>query len=381
MRWMTLIAAGVFALSPASARLTGYKVLPADTFAAGPPSGVFLKSGVRAPQPPFPSQPVQGFSSIWPAGDGWWWALVDNGYGTRLNSPDFMLRIYRIAPHFDDGSKVEVDSAFVQLRDPQHLVPFHIVHDETSERLLTGADFDPESMVRLQDGSFWIGEEFGPFLLHVAADGIVLEPPVEAPGIRSPDNPFVLPPDAGKSSDATVARSRGFEGLALEPTGRLIALLEGGTVGDAGRQSRALEFDPRTHAFTGREWRIPFESAAHSFTEIVHYEGDRYLLIERDNLQGAAARFKRVFIAALTPDREGPAYVEKRLFVDLLAIDDPGHIGGTSGTFTFPFITTEAVWPVDLHTLVLVNDNNYPGTGGRTPDKKDNDEFIRLRIE
>lgn len=40
-------------------------------------------------------------------------------------------------------------------------------------------DYDPdgvdaEALVKLKDGSFWIGEEYGPSLLHVAADGRVL---------------------------------------------------------------------------------------------------------------------------------------------------------------------------------------------------------------
>ena len=32
------------------------------------------------------------------------------------------------------------------------------------------------------DGTFWVSEEFGPFLIHVAADGRLLEPPVAVPG-------------------------------------------------------------------------------------------------------------------------------------------------------------------------------------------------------
>jgi hypothetical protein len=49
--------------------------------------------------------------------------------------------------------------------------------------------------------------------------------------------------------------------------------------------------------------------------------------------------------------------------------------------FSFPSIPPEAVWPEDERTLVLVNDNNYPGGGGREPaGSKDASEFIRLRL-
>ena len=38
-------------------------------------------------------------------------------------------------------------------------------------KLLTGADFDVESIARMDDGTFWVGEEFGPYLLHFNAQG------------------------------------------------------------------------------------------------------------------------------------------------------------------------------------------------------------------
>ena len=34
---------------------------------------------------------------------------------------------------------------------------------------------DTEGLVRLKDGTFWIGEEYGPSLVHVAADGKIIE--------------------------------------------------------------------------------------------------------------------------------------------------------------------------------------------------------------
>lgn len=63
--------------------------------------------------------------------------------------------------------------------------------------LLAGADFDIESMQRAPDGTFWFGEEFGPFLLHTDVTGKVLEAPIPLPDlanpgkeVRSPQNPF-----------------------------------------------------------------------------------------------------------------------------------------------------------------------------------------------
>lgn len=70
--------------------------------------------------------------------------------------------------------------------------------------------------------------------------------------------------------------------------------------------------------------------------------------------------------------------------VDLLNISDPNRIGGSStkaGSFTFPFVTIESVLPVDKTTLLVINDNNYADSFGRTPRQVDNTEFILLRLE
>ena len=59
---------------------------------------------------------------------------------------------------------------------------FLLVNETTTERRLTGGDFDPESLVALPDGTFWVGDEFGPFLLHFDATGRLMAPPVAIPG-------------------------------------------------------------------------------------------------------------------------------------------------------------------------------------------------------
>ncbi|MBB3225349.1 hypothetical protein [Pseudoduganella umbonata] len=56
-------------------------------------------------------------------------------------------------------------------------------------------------------------------------------------------------------------------------------------------------------------------------------------------------------------------------------IADPKGLGGAAtigGVFTFPFETVEAVRIIDRHTLMLVNDNNYPGgSGGGDPKRRE----------
>lgn len=180
--------------------LIGRAVLPAATFAAGPPAGARLGARpIHGQQAPFPSQPVQGFSSLHPQADGSLLALIDNGFGALENSADSLLRVYHLRPDLRQpggGSGTLTILAQITLRDPDHHLRFPIVHHFSAARLLTGADLDPESLQRAPDGSLWFGDEFGPFLLHISADGVVLGPPIGLPDLdhpgrelRAPQNP------------------------------------------------------------------------------------------------------------------------------------------------------------------------------------------------
>lgn len=186
----------------ASDTLIGRAVLPAATFAEGPTSGQQIGTGSINGQPvPFLNkQPVQGFSAVHNNGDGSFLVMSDNGFGSLENSLDYHLRVYRIRPDFrskDGGSGGIQVEGFFELRDPDKKIPFTITEQFTAGRVLTGADFDIESMQKAADGTFWFGDEFGPFLIHTDATGKVIEAPVRLPDfdnsgkeVRAPQNPF-----------------------------------------------------------------------------------------------------------------------------------------------------------------------------------------------
>ncbi|NET65052.1 MAG: glycerophosphodiester phosphodiesterase [Moorea sp. SIO1G6] len=188
-------------------KLKGFASLPADTFAEGPQSGADNGNGepisANGRTGPFDGQPVQGFSGVQfaPSGGGSFWFLSDNGFGAQENSADYLLRLYQVNPDFkgaeDGDGSVEIEG-FVQLSDPDGKIPFKIVNEDSSGRFLTGADFDIESFVIDAKGDIWIGDEFGPFILHFDSTGKLLEAPISTPNIpgnttgefvRSPQNP------------------------------------------------------------------------------------------------------------------------------------------------------------------------------------------------
>ena len=171
--------------------LEGFASLPADTFAEGPPSGADSGDGTpieaNGRTGPFDGQPVQGFSGVQfaPDNSGAFWFLSDNGFGAQDNSTDYLLRIYQVDPNFtgveDGDGSVEVQD-FIQLSDPDNLIPFDIINED-EDRLLTGGDFDIESFVIDDRGDIWIGEEFGPYVLHFDSNGVLLEAPIATPNV------------------------------------------------------------------------------------------------------------------------------------------------------------------------------------------------------
>lgn len=362
-------------------------ILPSDAYQPGPPSGaqVAPANGVT---PPFPGQPIPGFSAVLPAGHGEYWGMPDNGFGAKTNSGDFLLRLYRIRPDFKTpaGGRGTVDvRRFLQLRDPDHKVPFAL---HRPDRLLTGADFDLESVRRAADGSFWFGEEFGPFLLHTDAAGKVLEAPVPTPGTQSPQNPYLTDPDGWN-----LPASRGFEGMALSADGRrLYPVNEGALRTDPDPRRRIVhEFDLRSKRYTERTWsyRTDADFPAAVIGDFTALDRYRFVLIERDDFQGAEAKQKKIYLVDLRKvDADG--YLQKTPVLDLLKISDPFGIStparpgeyGVGPTFSFPLQSVESLAVLNRNVLLIANDNNYPGSNGRwtARDRPDDTELILVRI-
>jgi Esterase-like activity of phytase len=80
--------------------------------------------------------------------------------------------------------------------------------------------------------------------------------------------------------------------------------------------------------------------------DLTAFNKEDMLVIERDNFEGAAARFKKIFLVNLN-EVDNNGFLVKREVVDLLSIADPNNIGGQgNGLFDFPFQTIESVIPL-----------------------------------
>ena len=429
------IATPVAAEQTFPATLAGHAVLPAHTLVTPPAdaprdlwvSGKFTgparndapmsvegdvgaaygghKTGISLP---FIGQPVQGMSGLAMNRDedGSWFALTDNGFGNKVNSPDAMLFFHRLAPDFETGRVERLETVF--LRDPDGKVPFRIANEGTDSRYLTGADFDPESIQFLND-EIWIGDEFGPFILRVARDGRILsvhQTMLDGAALTGPDTPGTVVP-AQPGTDFRVQRSGGYEGMALQPgTDLLWAMMEkpllvegGGTEGDF---LRVITFDTANADWTGDSFRFALSEGATAIGDFNFIDATRALVIERDNGEGDAALAcaegatdqadcypqpalvkNVVLVDTASMDEEG--YIRRIGHIDLLDIADPDGkalegLKPAEGNFTFPFFTIEDVARVDDTHIIVANDNNLPFSGGREIGRAADNEFILLSV-
>jgi hypothetical protein len=411
---------------PPRHELIAWAALPQETRTAGPTSGQFI-APANGVVPPFANaQPIPGWSALLSNQDGSFIGMPDNGFGAKANSADYVLGYYRVSASFKrrgDGTTAPgpvVNRAFTAFHDGKGLlengagVDLTITADRSNyfqgpgsgtdsgipvdpsirdERRLTGYDFDIESMARAKDGTFWVGEEFGPFLLHFDRKGTLLEEPVPHPFLKSPSHPDVL---AGTAT-ATLGASRGFESLAFDHRQRfLYAVPEAAPTVDSLRpvpgDERVLEifeFDPRARAYTGRTFKYRKDGTATANAVVIgdmtNVGKDVFVLIERDALFGPAAVVKRLYLIDLDVTDES-GVLEKRLLIDLLDIDDPRDIGGdlpglALGKFNMPFDSIECVLQLGEKTLAVAIDTNFPGEDGRSKGVPDSTELIQLRFK
>jgi hypothetical protein len=205
------------------------------------------------------------------------------------------------------------------------------------------------------------------------------------PRVQSPSNPQLA-----SAADANLPSSGGFEGMALDASGtKLYPLLEKAINGDPVRERLLVhEFSLQRRAYTGRTWGYLMDAAQNAIGDMTALSDRTFLVIERDNGQGDAAdprftspaRFKKIFRIDLD-DVDGEGNLVKQEVVDLLNLYDPRDVaadGRTQTVFTFPFVTIEDVLPLDACTLVVVNDNNFPFSAGRTFGAADANEFVLL---
>jgi len=225
----------------AGCRVVWTAFLPRDAeLAPGVPAGGFSDLAAD-PNAADPDATERG-STDRGAADMAFWTVTDRGpNGTirrdgkkirTLLRPDFVPSLVRLRVETDGAARVlEIDRVVPLANEQGRPLSGRPLPGATDDSPLLAADgvgsiaadphgVDTEAVVPLADGTFWLVEEYGPSLLHVAADGRVrmrLLPAGTAGGGR----------DCLPACYAGRRENRGFEALAASPDGtRLWVLLQ-----------------------------------------------------------------------------------------------------------------------------------------------------------
>lgn len=243
---------------------------------------------------------------------------------------------------------------------------------------------DSEGIAAAPDGSFWIGDEYGPSLLRVAADGSVLFRWVPGGEERTVQG---APFPASAVLPAIAARrhvNRGFEALALSPDGRELTFVFQSPLAHPdeeahaeARHVRLMTVSTDSGALLG-QWAYRLE-APESFrrdqarkplgrsdlkvSELTRLDGKRLLVLERGSESTKIFRIELASDRALPPEH---AELATRPTLEQLS---------ASGAFSLPEIDKVLVFDSDHHpevsadlegmtllderTLLLVNDNDF----------------------
>jgi hypothetical protein len=242
---------------------------------------------------------------------------------------------------------------------------------------------DPEGIRVSPTGTFFVSDEYGPFLLEFDRQGHLLRR-VNLPasfGIQTPSadaNAELLGNTAGRQAN------RGMEGLAIVPDGSMLvgimqsALLQDhglvpGTTDRLGRNNRLLTVDAGSGVTHEYVYVLDAINRGQGVSEILAINNHEFLVIERDNrsnlqtppqaptrktiykidIDGATDVTGLLLPAGALPT--GVAPVRKELFIDLL---DPAYALATA----IPEKIEGLAWGPDLpdgrHLLYVISDND-----------------------
>ena len=338
-----------------------------------------------------------------PRAPGYFYLLTDRGPNTDSNDPDkkvfplprFTPKIGRFRLQGDKLVLVKVieirnekGKKISGLPNPKHGNTGEIAVDLQGRELGTDSDgLDSEGLVALKDGSFWISDEYGPWLVHLNKHGRIVERIGPFPGKKS--LPKVL---------ALRRPNRGMESLTVTPDGKtLVGLMQNPVdnpdtaIRKTSRLNRLVVFDPRTGA--SKQYAYMLDATSAVVSEIAAVTNHTFIVSERDQLfpgdPKSPSKLKRIYkidIAQAT-DVSDPAddingkridektleqlneaelkdagivAVTKELVVDLLAL--PGG---------YPHDKSEGLAVINDTMIAVSNDDDFgivpDGKGGIAP--------------
>jgi hypothetical protein len=257
---------------------------------------------------------------------------------------------------------------------------------------------DPEGIRVAPDGSVWVSDEYGPWILHFDAQGHQIGSLPAPAGFRDS-----IEDSTGAKEDAENAVGRtdnkGAEGLAITPDGNtLVVLMQSPLLQDSttnGLNNRLLVYDLQHPTVAPKQYIYPLDNTSQSVSELLAYGNHQFLVDER-NSKGGKKGIKLLYAIDIqqdtlptdlattaydgtTKDRglpgttipSGVMPLRKTLFASIgqiLLSATPWPFNASSGLDSLPDKLEGYAFGPDLpdgrHLLLVTNDNDFVQPGG-----------------
>lgn len=243
---------------------------------------------------------------------------------------------------------------------------------------------DPEGLVIMSDGSFWLSDEYGPHIVHLDASGKELE------RINPFDTPRKIPAVFGSRR-----ANRGMEGLAITPDGKYLVGMMQSPMYNPASESKAIKKNSLVcrmvffELATGecKEYLYILDSKDMANSELVAVNNHTFLVLERDgNMPGRDASCSKLVymidttgatdvtstlasgrmigdktLEQCTPEEitaAGIKTVSKKLAFDIMSIPN------------YPHDKPEGLIVINENLLAIVNDDDFGVSGAGTYEQK-----------
>ncbi|KAL0581259.1 hypothetical protein V5O48_000742 [Marasmius crinis-equi] len=178
---------------------------------------------------------------------------------------------------------------------------FPAVTDADPEMPIPSTDYshlslDVEGVVAVADGSYWISDEYGPYIYHFTADGHLISTIQPPAAILPKDSDGNLNFTSEENPTTGRTPNQGFEGLTLDSDNNILyAMLQSATIQDGGaddstsRYSRLVAYDVSSSARPALvgEWVVPLpisndKGKTRASSEIHFVSKNVFLSLSRD---------------------------------------------------------------------------------------------------
>ncbi|WP_240315527.1 esterase-like activity of phytase family protein [Aquimarina longa] len=236
---------------------------------------------------------------------------------------------------------------------------------------------DPEGLVALKDGTFWISDEYGPHIVHYSAEGIELER-ISPIGVNEGNGGRKIPAVFAKRRP-----NRGMEGLAITPDQKTLVGIMQSTLYNPTKiktdLTRIVTFDLQNG--TTKQYLYKQEKSNLSNSEIVGLSNSTFLVVERDGkYSGEGVVQKHIYkidISDATDISGVDIKAEFGLLINGKTIEESTWeeistagikpvkkvlVADLVSKTGYPHDKLEGIWLIDKNTLGCLNDDDFAVT-------------------